>query len=96
MWYGGQAEKAKTVVLPFLLPLPLIKLQWLEVPVTFGTIKTDIEDLAESRSNSGGVEVAGSNPVSPTAESSGKLMFPWGFSSFLALLAELPYPRELS
>ena len=44
----------------------------------------------------GGVEVAGSNPVSPTDKSSGELGFPRGFSSFLALLAELPYPRELS
>ena len=39
----------------------------LVVAVRSGTIKPDIHCHAESRSNSGGVEVAGSNPVSPTS-----------------------------
>ena len=66
------------------------------MPVTFETVKYGIEGFAVFQCNSGGVEVAGSNPVSPTDKSSGELGFPRGFSSFLALLAELPYPRELS
>ena len=47
------------------------------------------------RALTGGVEVAGSNPVSPTDKSSGEHGLPRGFSSLLALLAELPYPPEL-
>ena len=54
------------------------------------------QTISQSVFSTGGVEVAGSNPVSPTDKSSGELGFPRGFSSFLALLAELPYPRELS
>ena len=52
------------------------------VPPWFSSAET-------SRSEpTGGVEVVGSNPVSPTDKSSGELRFPRGFSSFLALLAQ--------
>ena len=71
MWYGGQAEKVFWVLLPNLLPIPSINLQWLEVPVTFGTIETDIHGLAESRSDSGSVEVVGSIPIGSNLESLG-------------------------
>ena len=76
VWYGGQAEKVFWVVLPNLLPIPSINLQWLEVPVTFGTIKTDIHGLAESRNDSGSVEVVGSIPIGSTLISLGKQTLP--------------------
>ena len=57
------------VVLPNLLTTTYVQsgLVWLGFPVTLDTIKHDITRLAESRSNSGSVEVVGSIPIGSTS-----------------------------
>ena len=69
---------------------------WLELPVTFVTINSDIQDFAESRSNSGSVEVVGSIPIGSTLRSLGKHAFCRGFLRFVTSNSSPLQPLELS
>ena len=54
--------------------------------------KVGKQAFSNKASGAGGVEVAGSNPVSPTVESSGRHAFPRGFSSLKSSTNESPSP----